>query len=110
MTEEEKLRQVKAYLGSYAFHQKCLNAARYEREFFGAAPSGEEVFLSARLFEIREFVASLPNCPEKLFLSCHYLRGHSVEKTAELMEISPRSAYRLKGRALAMAADRLANR
>ncbi|MBO5306304.1 MAG: sigma-70 family RNA polymerase sigma factor [Clostridia bacterium] len=107
MTEEQKIKKAKEYLSSYAFYQKCLNASRYEREFFGAATSGDEVFLGAKLFEIREFVSALPNCPEKLFLSCHYLRGHSVEKTAELMDMSPRNAYRLKKRALALAASRL---
>jgi len=107
MTDAENLQKAKDFLASYAFHQKCLKASRYESEFFGAESSGDEVFISARLFEVREFVASLPNCPEKLFLSCHYLRGHSVEKCAELMDMSLRSAYRLKKRALALAAEKL---
>lgn len=108
MTEEEKIKKAKELLSSYAFHQKWLNASRYEREYFGASTSGDEVFLGAKLFQVREFVASLPNCPEKLFLTCHYLRGHSVEKCAELMDVSARSAYRLKKRALALAAMHLA--
>ena len=107
MTEEEKLQKAKELLESYAFHQKWLNASRYEREYFGAASSGDEVFLGAKLFEVRSFVASLPNCPEKLFLVCHYLRGHSVEKCAELMDLSTRHAYRVKKRALLLAAAHL---
>lgn len=106
MTEEE-IQKAKEFLASYTLHKKWLNASRYEREYFGGTDGSDEVFLQAKLFLVREFIASLPNCPEKLFLSCHYVRGHSVEKCAELMEISPRSAYRLKKRALALAAGKL---
>lgn len=105
--EEEKQEKAKAFLSSYILHKKWLDAGRYEREYFGAAPTGEEVFLQAKLFEVREFIAALPNCPEKLFLNCHYIRGHSVEKCAELMSVSVRSAYRLKNRAISLAASRL---
>lgn len=107
MTQEEKIKQAKEFLCSYALHQKWLNASRYERDYFGATPSGDEIFLQAKLFRVRDFIASLPNSPEKLFLNCHYIRGHSVEKCAELMDLSTRSAYRLKKRALALAAEHL---
>ena len=106
MTDED-LQKAKDFLASYSLHQKWLNASRYEREYFGSASSDDEVFLQAKLFQVREFISSLPNCPEKLFLSCHYVRGHSVEKCAELMDISARSAYRLKKRALTLAAQQL---
>ncbi len=106
MTEAE-IQKAKDFLASYTLHQKWLNASRYEREYFGVALSDDEVFLQAKLFRVREFIASLPNCPEKLFLNCHYVRGHSVERCAELMDISPRSAYRLKKRALLLAAEKL---
>ena len=106
MTDEE-IQKAKDFLTSYSLHQKWLNASRYEREYFGAAASDDEVFLQAKLFRVREFIASLPNCPEKLFLTCHYVRGHAVEKCAELMDISVRSAYRMKKRALLLAAERL---
>ena len=108
MTEEENKKRAKDFLSSYSLHKKWLNADRYAKEYFGAPPTGDEVFLEAKLFRVREFVASLPNCPEKLFLHCHYIRSHSVEKCAELMEISTRSAYRLKNRALTLAAEQLA--
>ena len=106
MTDGE-IQKAKDFLASYTLHKRWLNASRYEREYFGAEPAGDEVFLQAKLFLVREFIASLPNCPEKLFLNCHYVRGHSVEKSAELMDISTRSAYRLKKRALALAAEHL---
>lgn len=105
MTEGE-IQKAKDFLASYTLHKKWLNASRYEREYFGGDAS-DEVFLQAKLFLVREFIASLPNSPEKLFLSCHYVRGHSVEKCAELMDVSPRTAYRLKKRALTLAAQKL---
>lgn len=107
MTEEEKIKNAKDFLSAYSLHKKWLNVDRYAREYFGADQAGDEVFLQAKLFQVRRFISSLPNCPEKLFLNCHYIRGHSVEKCAELMEMSARNAYRLKKRALALAAEHL---
>ena len=106
---EEALQNAKDFLVSYTLHKKWLNASRYEREYFGG-DADDEVFLRAKLFRVREFIVSLPNCPEKLFLTCHYVRGHSVEKCAELMDVSVRSAYRLKKRALLLAAERLSKK
>ncbi len=51
-----------------------------------------------------DFVRSLPDCREKLFIYYHYISGLSVERTAELLSISPRTAYRLRWRALEFAA------
>ncbi|MBE6600051.1 MAG: sigma-70 family RNA polymerase sigma factor [Ruminococcaceae bacterium] len=56
--------------------------------------------MSCRAKDIREFVTALPNCKEKLLLYFRYIRGMSMEKTAELLGISPRSAYRMRQRAL----------
>jgi DNA-directed RNA polymerase specialized sigma24 family protein len=54
----------------------------------------------------RDFVLGLPDCREKLFLYYHYISGMSMERTAELLGISPRTAYRLRLRALDYAARR----
>jgi DNA-directed RNA polymerase specialized sigma24 family protein len=108
MTEGE-IQKAKDFLASYTLHKQWLNASRYEREYFGAESSGDEVFLQAKLFLVREFIASLPNCPEKLFLNCHYIRLYTVEKSAEMMGISVRNAYRLKKRAIAFAAEYIEN-
>ena len=59
-----------------------------------------------RLAEIRNFVISLPNCKEKLLLYYRYIRGLSMEHTAELLGISLRSSYRMRVRALEFAAKR----
>ena len=105
MTDGEKWQKAKDFLCSYALYKQWLDADRYERRYMGGEASMDDVFLQARMFQVREFVYSLPNCSEKLFLNCHYIRGYTVEKSAEMMSISVRSAYRLKKRALALAAE-----
>lgn len=105
MTDGEKRQKVKDFLCTYALYKQWLNADRYECRYMGGETSMDDVFLQAKMFQIREFVYSLPNCSEKLFLNCHYIRAYTVEKSAEMMGISVRSAYRLKKRALALAAE-----
>ncbi len=56
--------------------------------------------LTSRARAIREFVTALPNCREKLLLYYRYISGMSMEKTAELLSVCPRSAYRMRHRAL----------
>lgn len=106
MTEKDMdkalLAEAENTLREYGLLEKQLKASRYEREFFGAKSTGEEAFWQARQYAIRKRIYDLPNCPEKLFLNFHYLRGHSVERCAELMDISRRTAFRLKKRALAL--------
>ena len=106
MTEMQKetasLVEAENELRGYGLMEKQLKASRYEREFFGRAGTGEEAFLQAKQYALRKRIYELPNCPEKLFLDLHYLRGHSVERCAELMDISRRTAFRLKKRAIAL--------
>ncbi len=91
----------------YRLLEKQLKANRYEKEFFGRRATGEDAFLQARAYEIKNMVLALPPCPEKLFLNLHYLRGHAVEKCAELMDISRSTAFRLKKRAIALFSEHL---
>ncbi len=94
-------------LMEYRLLEKQLKANRYEKEFFGRRATGEDAFLQARAYEIKNMVLALPPCPEKLFLNLHYLRGHAVEKCAELMDISRSTAFRLKKRAIALFSEHL---
>ena len=107
MTDEEKTGKARDFLSSYALYKQWLGASRYDRRSVGGEAVMDDVFLQAKMFSVREFVFSLPNCPEKLFLNCHYIRLYTVEKSAEMMGISVRSAYRLKKRALALAAEHM---
>ncbi len=108
---EEEIRTTENYLKGYALCRRMLKLDRYEREFFGYRELPEEVpgegpLLRASMFEIRHFIMSLGNCDEKLLLYYHYIRGESVEKCAELLGISRAGGFRLKRRALTLAAQK----
>lgn len=109
MTDGEKGKKARDFLGSYALYKQWLGASRYDRRSLGGEAVMDDVFLQAKMFQVREFVFSLPNCREKLFLNCHYIRLYTVEKSAEMMGISVRNAYRLKKRAIAFAAEYIEN-
>ena len=118
MTEEIEISDIKRaedYLKGYRMNGKLLRLDRYEREFFSHRDKGEveyealgEVPLArARMFEVRHFINSLPNCDEKLFLYYYYVKGQSVECCGELLGVSRSSAFRMKKRANLMAAAAL---
>lgn len=107
--DEERRAEMDNYLKTYGFQRKLLRLSRYERTYFGVTETeddlpGETALARARMFEVRHFIMSLPNGNEKLLLYYHYIRGETVEKCAELLEISRAGGYRLKKRALTLAA------
>ena len=97
------------FLKGYALNRKLLVLDRYEKQFMKAS-SAEEMLISEsslarpRMYEVRNFIMSLDNSDEKLLLYYHFIKGESVEKCAELLGISRSSGFRLKNRALDMAA------
>ena len=100
------------FLESYLFCKKMLDMNKYERAFFsfsdiGGETSCDDVFLKSRVMRVREFVMNLPNCREKMFLYYHYIHGNTVERCAEIMDISRRSGFRVKKAAIALAARHL---
>ena len=107
------------YLRTYGFYKKLLKLEKYEQEYFERGhlpeinvwenPSGNAVAV-AKMFEVRHFIMSMQNCDEKLMLYNIYVKGHSVERCAELMGISRSSAFRLKKRALVLAAEHYAQK
>ena len=107
--EREKLIN---FLRGYSLNRKLLVLDRYEKQFMKAS-SAEEMLISEsslarpRMYEVRNFIMSLDNSDEKLLLYYHFIKGESVEKCAELLKISRRSAFRLKRRALAFAGRKL---
>lgn len=111
---KEEFSEVEDYLRSYSFYKKLLKLDRYEQEYFGASPMrersiyehhGEVSLAHAKMFEVRHFIMMMQNSDEKLLLYHHYLRGESVERCAELLGMSRSSAFRLKKRALTLAAE-----
>lgn len=105
----EQIRNIENYLKEYRFQCHLLRLDRYERDFFrtpariGELPS-EQPLARAKMYEIRHFLMSLPNSDEKLLLYYHYIKGEPIERCGELLDLSRSSAFRLKKRALAIAA------
>lgn len=110
ITAEQK-NEIESFLRGYSTNKKMLRIEKYEREFLGGGRFDkksdgmplESPLSKARMFEVRHFILSLPNCDEKLFLYYHYVKGTTVYTCAELLGISERSAFRLKKRALELA-------
>ena len=106
---EEEIREMDTYLKGYRLNCRFLRLDRYEREYLGYREDHEEKFSDsaiarAKMYGIRHYILNLKNGDEKLFLYYHYVRGESVERCAELLGISRASGFRLKRRALILAA------
>lgn len=109
-TDKEKISRVENYLKGYQLNRRLLRLDRYEREFFHTDEGdvealGEAPLARARMYEIRHFVMGMENCDEKLMLYYHYIKGEPVERCGELLGVSRSTAFRMKSRALRMAAD-----
>lgn len=119
-----ELRAAQEYLASYRHGARMLECIRYGREFMGARVlptdpldtlcSGEgaersedtdETLIRARMYGVRQFVSCLDCDPNaRMLLYWHYIRGVSVSRVAEMMDISRASAFRIRKRALSSAA------
>ena len=104
------------YLASYRTNGKLLFMDNYEREHFEEKEGvlhdilDEVPVARERMSEIRHFISSLKNCDEKLFLYYYYVKGRSAETCGELLGVSRSTAFRLKKRAILLAAEALAAR
>ena len=116
---KEEFSETENYLKSYGFYKKLLKLDRYEQDYFGAdlygtrsvyEHHGEISLAHAKMFEVRHFIMMMQNSDEKLLLYHHYVRGESVERCAELLGMSRSSAFRLKKRALTLAAEAYSER
>lgn len=70
-----------------------------------ATGAEEDALWEEKLVTIRATVLSVAEPDQKIFLFQHYIRGMTVETCAEILDISVRTAYRLKKRALLSVAD-----
>ena len=110
LASDSEIRAADQYLKSYRLNSHILRLAERERKISLPDPPWEDSMARVELFRIRHFVMCLDNSDEKLLLYYHYLRGESVESCAELLGISRSSAFRLKRRALSLAASKLGGR
>ena len=115
--DAQALCEVKVMLEGYQMAVKMLRLCREDKRsratdaaesgldvtYYGAV-GGDEAYWLAKLQRVRSFVESLPNRSCKMMLYYHYIRGLTVERTAEELDISRRGAFRLKKKALAFAA------
>ena len=114
---EKSIREVKRFLESYQINKRMLKMMQYEKLFFSdesdnesllPIPGGDEVLVKSKMMETRRFISNLEDGNCKLLLFYHYIKGFSVEKCAEMMNIGRTSGFRLRRRALSLAAEKLA--
>lgn len=102
--------QILSYLESYRLYRRMLDGNRHARSFFEAENKepkhlADDALLKAQMMAVRRFVMTLPDCREKMLLYYRYLFGYSVEKCAELMDVSRRTAFRIADEAIRFAAE-----
>ena len=108
---EEEIRATEEYLKGYLTCEAFLRMNEYEECFFEQAVGAErsegvEVSMARmKQFEIRHFILDMPNSNEKIILYLHYIDCEPIERCADIMNISRSSAFRLKKRALLLAAN-----
>ena len=108
--------EVRVFLERYAMAVRMLRLCRIDQkmrrnlpgeETFYGCVGGDAVYWEEQMRDIRAFIESLPNESCKLILYYHYIVGMTVERASEELDISRRNAFRLKKKALALAAARL---
>ena len=125
----EELRAAEEYLSSYRHGARMLDCMRYGKQFMGSevlpedpllywsenysdrpdsVPDADEALIRARMFGVRQFISGL-RCDSntRMLLYWQYIRGVSVTRCAEMMDISRAGAFRLRKRALEYAARSL---
>jgi hypothetical protein len=107
-THSENIEEMKNYLSGYKLYRDLLELEKYEREFlrsreWSSERPGDLTLARVKMFEIRNFILSLPNSNEKILLYIHYIDCEPIERCGDIMGISRSSAFRLKRKALALA-------
>ena len=108
-----RIEAVRSFLCSYQLAADMLHLKRYERkrayrfdDEFDCEDilSGNEAFWRARMYAVGSLIEKMKNGREKLMIYYHYIRGESIEHTANLLDVSRRTGYRLHDRGLRSAA------
>ena len=122
MTNEEAIAKAKSFMESYAVSRNMLKMSmarldgsalkngsrsdRYDSEIEESFSSeNDECFWRAKMFAVRRFIMNADVACFRQLLFYHYIKGETVERCAELMGISRRSAFRIKKRALEYVAE-----
>ena len=127
----DELREAEEYLSSYRHGVRILDCMRYGRQFMGSEvlpedpllywsetyeektsnlDGADETIIRARMYGVRQFISELKcDSNTRLLLYWHYIRGVSVTRCAEMMDMSRAGAVRVRKRALECAAKALRN-
>ena len=110
-TPSGNIEEMKNYLSGYKLYRDLLELEKYEREFlrsreWSSERPGDLTLARVKMFEIRNFILSLPNSNEKILLYLHYIDCEPIERCGNIMGISRSSAFRLKKKALALACSK----
>ena len=108
-TQPESEARVTRFLESYELYRRILGGTRRARAFFTSDEDrrslADDALLKTRMMTVRKFILTLPDCREKMLLYYRYLFGYSVERCAELMGVSRRTAFRIAHEAIRFAAE-----
>ena len=99
-TEVAGLARVEAdrYLSSYRRMNYLLRSSRTFYRLDVDASDMDEAAIQAQMYSLRALVLSLDDVQCRALL--YNIKGHTLEKCAEIIGISNRGVYRLKNRAL----------
>ncbi len=95
---------INRYLREYRRAESELRAYNFTKKFSPDRGESDTPF-RAKMYEIKLFVATLPQGCERMFLYYYYIKGLTMERCAEALGISRRSVYRLKLKALDFALE-----
>jgi len=109
---DERIEAVRDFLCGYRMCEDMLRLRRYERkrasspyEEFDCEDilAGNESYWRARMYAVKELIDRMKNGREKMMLYYHYLRGESIERAADLLDVSRRTGYRIHQKGLVAA-------
>lgn len=109
--KDPRIEEVRNFLCSYQLCRDMLNLRQYERRrasYFDDECNcddilaGNEATFRARMQEIGNLIAGMKNGREKVILYYHYIKGESIEHSADILGVSRRTGYRIHQRGLLM--------
>jgi len=109
--KDPRIEAVRNFLCGYQLCRDMLNLRQYERKrasYFEEECvcddilAGNEASWRARMQEIGNLIAGMKNGREKVILYYHYIKGESIEHSADILGVSRRTGYRIHQRGLLM--------
>lgn len=95
--------EIRTLFKSYLICKKFLHSEEYAKEYFnqdGAGILAEKEQYEARMNVIESLIRYIEPSDEYTILRLHYICGVSVEKCAECMSVSRRTAFRMLNKAI----------